>query len=369
MDILGSFIVQNFILICTSIVLYTMAIQRFKQHPRISFYTILVISCAISLAIAGTVEEIAKANGILPLALICSVFGYVSRPACIYFLIMTTKGNGPNKHGFLTLLPLLINGVIYSIAFIPSAKTVVFGFLRDADGSLSFFGGYLRYTAHVVSAFYLGYLLVSVIISLKSRHLSHSLALIACTVFITSAVIIETFFNDKNDIAILNSTIAVCTLTYYLFIYIEKGQMDTLTGLFNRETYQRDIAEMGDTIRGIIIFNIDGLRRINENLGYQEGDKAVVTVTRLILMYTPSNMNAYRLAGDEFAIISNTCLEEELLYIVKRIKANLSKTFYSCSIGYCYCDDKSISFQDMLKEAEKKMALDKEEYYRTNVDL
>lgn len=368
MNILGSFFVQNFILICVSIVLYTMAIQRFKQHPRISFYTILVISCAISLAVFGLIENIAKANGNIPLALICAVFGYISRPACIYFLIMTTKGNRPVRHSFLILLPLLLNAVIYCIAFIPNTSTIIFGFAKDVDGTLDFVGGPLRYTAHIISAFYLGYLLVSVIISLKSRYLSHSLALIACAVFITTAVIIETFFNDENQIAILNSTIAVCTLTYYLFIYIEQGSIDTLTNLFNRETYQRDIRDMGDTIKGVIILNIDGMRRINENLGYQEGDKAVVTVSRAMLLYTPNNMIPYRLAGDEFIIISNTCLEEELLYVMKKIKANLSKTFYSCSIGYAYCDDKSLNFQDLLKEAERKMRLDKEEYYRTNTD-
>ena len=367
MEIVGNFIVQNFILICTSIVLITMAVQRFKQHPRISLHTILVISCALSLAVMGTIENIAKENGILPLALICAVFGYVSRPACIYFLIMTTKGNRPIRHSFLLLLPLLINAVIYCIAFFPGTRTIVFGFVRGEDGSLSFFGGFLRYTAHIVSAFYLGYLLVSILISLKSRNLRHSIALIACTVFVTSAVVIETFFDTDNNFGILNPTIAVCTLTYYLFIYIENGKIDSLTGLFNRETYQHDVAEMGNTVRGVIMLNINGLRRINENLGYQEGDKAVVTVTRTVLLYTPSNMYAYRLAGDEFVIISNTCLEEELLYIIKKIKANLGKTFYSCSIGYCYCDDKSMSFQDMLKEAEKKMSLDKEEYYRTNV--
>ena len=366
MDIIGSFFVQNFILICVSIVLYTMAIQRFKQHPRISLYTILVISCAILLSVAGLVENIAKQNGIIPLALICAVFGYVSRPACIYYLIMTTKGNTPNKHGFLIILPLLLNALIYIGAFIPNTQDIIFGFRTDVDGSLYFVGGFLRYSAHIVSAFYLGYLLVSIIASLQSRHLSRSLALIACTVFVTTAVVIETFFNADNQIAILNSTIAVCTLTYYLFIYIEKGQVDTLTNLFNRETYQRDIKEMGSTVKGIIILNIDGMRRINENLGYEEGDKAVVTVSRAILLYKPNNMYAYRLSGDEFIIISNTCLEEELLYVMKKVKANLGKTFYSCSIGYCYCDDKSLSFQDMLKEAEKKLRLDKEEYYRTN---
>ncbi len=367
MEIVGNFIVQNFILICTSIVLITMAIQRFKQHPRISIYTILVISCAFSLAVMGTIEIIAKEQGIIPLALICAVFGYVFRPACIFLLIMTTRGNKPIRHSFLLLLPLLLNAIIYCIALFPNTKTVVFGFVKSEDGSLSFFAGYLRFTAHIVSALYLVYLLVSVIASLKSKNLRHTITLIVCTVFVTSAVIIETFFNAAGDIHILNPTIALCTLTYYLFVYIEKGKIDTLTGLFNRETYQRDVAEMGDTVRGVIMLNIDGLRRINENLGYQEGDKAVVTVTRAVLMYTPSNMCAYRLAGDEFIIISNTCLEEELLYIIKKIKANLGKTFYSCSIGYCYCDDKSMSFQDMLKEAEKKMALDKEEYYRTNV--
>lgn len=365
MEIVWSIAIQNFVLVCTSIVLITMAIQRFKQHPRISTYTILVVACAFSLAVFDIIERIAKLQGILPLAMICAVYGYIARPLCLFFLIMMTERSFKTKYLWLILLPLAIDTVVYLLAFIPGMKTVIFGFARASNGELTFVaGGPLRFTAHVVSGFYLLYLLIAAIHSLRSKHLSHSLALISCTVFITIAVIIETFFDNDNRIEVLNSTIAVSTLTYYLFIYIEKGSVDTLTGLFNRETYYRDIKDMQNTVRGIILFDMNSLKYINDERGYEEGDKALVTIGETITRFTPSNMYAYRLGGDEFIILSNTCLEEELLYIIKRFRSTIEKYNFSCSIGYSYSNNSNRSYQEMLIEAEKRMYKEKEEYYQ-----
>lgn len=363
MEIVWSIAIQNFVLLCTSIVLMTMAIQRFKQHPRISLFTILVVVCAFSLLVFDLIERTAKITGNLPLAMICAVYGYISRPTCIFFLIMMTKNNFTRKYLFPLAIPLFVNAIVYLLAFIPPLTKGIFGFNVGEDGQLWFFGGPLRFTAHVVSAFYLFYLLVSCITSLRSKRLSHSLALICCTVFVTTAVIIETFFNNENKISILYSTIAVSTLTYYLFLYIEKGSVDTLTGLLNRESYYRDIKDMHNTIRGVVLFDMNRLNELNDEYGYDEGDKALVIISEIINKYTPRTMYAYRLGADEFIIISNTCLEEELVYLIKKFKADLEKTGYSCSVGYSFNNSADRSYQSLLVEAEKRMRKEKEEFY------
>lgn len=368
MEIVWSIAIQNFVLVCTSLVLITMAIQRFKQSPRISLFTILVVSCAVSLLVFDLIERTAKIKGIMLLATICAVYGYVSRPACLFFMIMMTKYTFQRKFTFHLAIPLLVNLIVYLLAFIPGVKDYVFYFYAGDNGVLFFMGGPLRYSAHVVSAFYLAYLLVACIVSLQSKHISHSIALICCTIFITVAVIIETFFNDSNTISILYSTIGVSTLTYYLFIYIEKGSVDSLTGLFNRETYYRDIKDMHNTIRGVILFDMNGLKAINDEHDYDEGDKALITIGNAIAKCTPKSMYAYRLGADEFIVISNTCLEEELVYLIKKFKADIDTTNYSCAVGYSYSDSENRSFQKMLFEAEKRMAKEKEEFYQSLVE-
>ena len=73
---------------------------------------------------------------------------------------------------------------------------------------------------------------------------------------------------------------------YYLFLYIEKGSVDTLTGLLNRESYYRDIKDMHNTIRGVVLFDMNRLNELNDEYGYDEGDKALVIISEVINKYT-----------------------------------------------------------------------------------
>lgn len=344
--------------------MYAIAIHRFKLHKRISVYTIVVISCAILLTIADSLEAYAKAHGLLVLTYICSIFGYIVRPACIYFLILMAKGRFLEKFNYWTFIPLAINCTVYLLAFIPALKTVIVGFALNDQNTVSFIAGPLRFTGHVVSAFYLIYLLVASIASLNVKHLGSSIALILCTAFVTGAVVIETFFDNDNVINVLNPTIAICTLIYYLFLFNELSKVDNLTGLYNREAYYQDLLEMESTIKAVISFDMNNLKALNNEEGHMEGDKGIRTIASAIQKNIPSRMYAYRVNGDEFVVISNACLEEEVTYAIKKIKAALKQTQYSCSIGYAYRkNDEDISFKEMVVKAEKMLLEDKEEFH------
>ena len=364
MDWVGQFFIENFILICVCIVMYVIAIQRFKQHTKISLYTICIITCALLLAVSVHVEIYAKATGNIPLAMVCSIFGYAIRPLCIYFLILMSEHFIPKKYLWLTCLPLIINLVVYLCALIPGTEEIIFGFAKNAKGELDFLAGPLRFTSHIVSALYLLFLLFVALMNLRAKHLTHSIAILICSLFVVIAVIIESFFNPKDDIRLLNVTIAVSTVIYYLYLYMERSSIDTLTGLFNRETYYRDTLKMQDSATGVIQFDMNGLKYINDNFGHLEGDKALSTIADTIVKSAKRSMYAYRLGGDEFTIIVNNGSEEDIKKAVARFKDYLSKTPYHCSIGYAYRSDKTISFDELLKEAERKMYQDKEEFYK-----
>ena len=72
---------------------------------------------------------------------------------------------------------------------------------------------------------------------------------------------------NTQDIEILNATVAFSVVIYYLFLYIEKTQIDTLTSLFNRDTYYRDLSKMDKDITGVIQYDMNGLKFINDNYG------------------------------------------------------------------------------------------------------
>lgn len=363
----NNYFLDNFILVCVSLVLIIISIQRFRQNTKISVCTICTTAIAIALSFIVDIQEFARNHNNLYLALTCGILGYVLRPLCIYILILMSEKFIPKKYLWLTILPLVLNLVVYLFAYIPGTRDIIFGYdISTYDGQLHFVGGPLRFTSHIISALYLAFLIYISIFNLRVKHLTHGLAILICSVFVVTAVVLESFFNPNGDLELLNVTIVVSTIIYFLFLYMESTQVDSLTGLFNRETYYRDVLKMGGSATGVIQFDMNGLKYINDNLGHLEGDKALTTIAETILKSVKRSMYAYRLGGDEFVVIVNRCEEEEIRNTVQAFKDNLKKTSYHCSVGYAYRQDKNMNFTDLLKEAEKKMYIDKAEFYKSS---
>ena len=361
----GQFVVTYFVLLCVSLVMYVNSIQRFKQHPRISLYTILILSNALLLAIMEALNNYAKAAGLMPLAMISSYLGYCLRPICIYFFIlMSGEITIKTKWFFTSYILLIINAVIYLFLFIPATKEAVVFYSYASDGSLNWHGGPLRYSSHIVSALYLLYLLYISFAKINSKHLGHGLTILSCAAFVVLAVVIETFLNQNSDIYLLNSTIAVSTMVYYLYLYIERTQIDTLTGLFNRETYYRDMKKMERSITGVIQVDMNGLKYLNDHYGHFEGDKALAAIARVLSSSVNRKMYVYRLGGDEYIVLGHNVGEAELSKAVARFKENLAKTPYYCAIGSSFRVDKNEAVENLIKRAEEKMYQDKEEFYK-----
>ena len=362
MDWLKDYFVSNFILLFMSLVMLIIAIQRFRQHTKISICTIIVVAIAITLSITSRIQEACRVSNNLYGTLTMGILGYALRPCCVYLLIIMSQKFIPKKYIWVTFLPLLLNLTVYLFSYIPGADDVIFGYFLGSDNTLHFSGGVLRYSSHVISALYLGFLLCISFTNLRARHLEHGLAILICCVFVVIAVLLE-MFDSYGELELLNVTIISGTVVYYLFLYMERTQIDTLTGLFNRETYYRDSLKMGDKATGVIQFDMNGLKYINDNMGHLEGDKALATIATLILKSTKRNMYVYRMGGDEFIVIVNSSSEPEITKSIAKFKESLSKTIYHCSVGYAYRRGNE-TFEDLLKEAEVKMYQDKAEFYQ-----
>lgn len=371
---IGRFFVDNFALLLISIVMFILAVQHFKQHRLVSVYTMLLLTSTLILAICSDVEFYAKENFdtskqyLYYVALVNSYICYIVRPACIYFMIMMSGKLTFNsvKRAFLLAIPLFINFIVFTCAFIPGAKNLIYGFvsLPKPPGGLGFVGGPLRYTVHIISALYLAFLLFLVTRDLKSKHFSRSYILLVCSLFIVLAVVIESFFNDNASIQILNVTIAISASLYYLYLYMQKTERDGLTGLFNRETFYHDKNRMDNRITGVIQFDMDGLKYINDNFGHSEGDKALKTIAESIVKAAKNNMYPYRLGGDEFIVLVVDGSKEDMEETIKVFKEELNKTTYHCSVGASDRHGRNISLKELIKESEKTMYQDKEEFYK-----
>ena len=368
MEYVKLFVIRYFVLICLSAVLYLNSIQRYRQHPKINKCIILITSLNLVLSVANILEQYGKDNLDVWFTTFFAFVGYILRPICLYFFIIMSGIKFKKTIWYIiSLIPLLINIIIFSLAFIPGMKDVVFGFELSQDGLyISFAGGPLRYTSHIISLGYLIFLLVIAVRSLKSKHLTHFLSILACALFVIAAVLIETFMNSNGEYFFLHTIIAVSALQYYLYLYIEKSQIDSLTGLYNRETYYLDLPKMEKVVTGVIQFDMDGLKYLNDNYGHVEGDKALSTIANAIMSIATRNMYVYRLGGDEFILLAVKTSEQEIVDATHKFRELLAPTGYHCSTGYMYRANKSVPVEELIRQAERYMYEEKARFYKNS---
>jgi len=368
MDWSNTFLVKYFFLLTIFIVMVVNSIFHMRQHKRLSIYIIVITTTALLLAVFDTLETQAKINLNIPLTTFMSFLGYVLNPFCIFFFIMMSGEIKTKKRIILILTPLVLNVIVYLLMFIPGAKEAVVYF-TESEGDLHFNAGPLRFCSHVISGIYIAYLVYMSINNISKKDFGHGLTIISCALLVVIAVVIEAFFNDNDTIYVLSTTIAFSTVIYYLYLYVERSQIDALTGLYNRETYYRDVERLGKSIVGIVQFDMNGLKYINDNFGHLEGDKAIVTIANMIKCSAENNMYAYRIGGDEFILIAINATLPQLNDTIKKFKDKIAQTDYHCSIGYSIRESKQQSVTELFKEAERKMYEDKEAFYKSSASF
>ncbi len=160
------------------------------------------------------------------------------------------------------------------------------------------------------------------------------------------------------------------------------SQTDEFTGIYNRggfltfaEQHLKIINRMKKGM-GLFFVDIDGLKLINDTLGHQEGDRAIIdTVNILKNTFRESDVIA-RMGGDEFAISTIGTYESDVKILTTRLQENVkshngknARSYkLSISVGVMWCDHKNPrSVEELLLQADKLMYQQKEkkrkEYY------
>lgn len=147
-------------------------------------------------------------------------------------------------------------------------------------------------------------------------------------------------------------------LLYYVLVYIYMAKMDPLTSLPNRQSCYQDLTKDTSTITGIISVDMNDLQNINDTLGHENGDMALVVVSGVLKHHCPRNSTVYRVGGDEFTIICRKVGEEEIKSTIAAMKKKLVYTSYSCAFGYAMCSS-DVNVYDAITLADARMNKDK----------
>ena len=147
---------------------------------------------------------------------------------------------------------------------------------------------------------------------------------------------------------------------------MQKAYKDGLTRVQNRMAFLEMKDELDELIRngqitsfGIIVFDINNLKKVNDTLGHETGDayiKAASTLMSDCFVHSP----VYRIGGDEFAILlrGNDLVNHENLLesFEAQNEINRRNGYVVVSSGLAFFDaDNDISFDCVFERADRKM--------------
>lgn len=156
---------------------------------------------------------------------------------------------------------------------------------------------------------------------------------------------------------------------YYNYAYI-----DGLTGLLNRRAYIDELNKYKDDVPNDIIcisMDLNGLKRVNDNIGHEAGDELISEAARLISETFGHYGKVFRTGGDEYYGIIRASHDKysELLKQLNESCTSWNGKYsdeMKISIGAAFAEDaKNSGIIDIAMIADQRMYADKADYYRS----
>lgn len=144
------------------------------------------------------------------------------------------------------------------------------------------------------------------------------------------------------------------------------SEMDSMTQLYNRNKYNEMLANVYPKVEriGVIFWDVNGLKKINDNMGHEYGDFAISAIAGSVLENLAEHTRAYRVGGDEFVVIMEKAEEADLREMIRRTndsinrKNKASKVLISAAFGFAIGSGKEI--EKLITDADANMYLEKQ---------
>jgi diguanylate cyclase (GGDEF)-like protein len=151
---------------------------------------------------------------------------------------------------------------------------------------------------------------------------------------------------------------------------MDESELDTLTGLFNRRTFDRNVAQLLSEARvnsviddiqdgnrredsrarsrWLAVLDIDHFKRVNDKFGHIYGDEVLILLAGIMRGVFRDNDKLFRFGGEEFVVALEPTDEEGARAVFERLRQTVAVNEFpqvgqvTVSIGYV-----KISSQDM----------------------
>lgn len=250
-------------------------------------------------------------------------------------------------------IPAILNTIL---CFFSIFTRVVFWI----DTNNHFQRGPLGYLTYFVNGMYLLYLLINLLRN-KRRQKEEYPLIIFLAATSTSCLVMPLFMGEMS-LHWFNISIAINIMLYYIYLLQQYTKKDPLTKLLNRQSFYSDSEKYYSDITAFVTMDMDGLKKINDNEGHIAGDIAIKTVADCFWNASKRKQRVYRVGGDEYVILCLSCKEDDVKALIDRIRQEIGKTRYSCSIGYAM-KEKDSTIDSLYKLADSRMYEEKKKYY------
>ncbi|MGM0689793.1 MAG: GGDEF domain-containing protein [Bacillota bacterium] len=120
------------------------------------------------------------------------------------------------------------------------------------------------------------------------------------------------------------------------------SETDTLTGIYIRRKFDQEVNKLMDLASrynhplSLVLFDIDNLKRINDEYGHLTGDRVLSTLAGIVKAALRSSDIFARWGGDEFAILLPHTTKSQARELAERIR-DIIVSHYFTQVGYISC--------------------------------
>ncbi|MBR6228348.1 MAG: sensor domain-containing diguanylate cyclase [Eubacterium sp.] len=144
---------------------------------------------------------------------------------------------------------------------------------------------------------------------------------------------------------------------------IRYSYVDSLTGLQNR----RSLEEMQEKVEkesesyGLLMCDINGLKRMNDEKGHEAGDEMIISVAES-LKRVFGDRRVFRMGGDEFLVVREGGTSDQFSLAVTEVRRMIESDGNTVSMGMAFSTEGG-DFDELKNLADGRMYEDKKRFY------
>ncbi|MBP5159575.1 MAG: GGDEF domain-containing protein [Lachnospiraceae bacterium] len=328
------------------VILFNRGAQQItKKYLIISNVDLLLLTIIEYLNIWGQNEDGGKTMLTVTMILV-----YALQSVPIFMMVLCLRG--PKPRSWIFSIPLVLN-----VFFVSTALFEPLVFSYDDEGK--FVRGSLFFVPYTFMVIYIAILAYYTFKMVGRSYAMEALIVVFVLLAVMTSAALEIFAGMMSFVC---QALAVGNLLYYLYIHVQGEARDHLTMLLNRSSFYQDVRKKRSKIKGLILVDMNELRWINDNIGYDKGDRMLSSLAEFLSDHLGREYPLYRVCGDEFAALVLEEDRKEVEAMAVQLKDALKQHNFSVSLAVAFTEDikeKRGKIDSLLNLAENEVYKEK----------